>query len=274
MRSEGKGERGKPKSSKSMSRSQKAGIKFPVGRIARFLKVGKYAERIGAGAPVYLAAVLEYLAVEVLELAGNAARDNKKSRIVPRHIQLAVMNDEELSKLFETVTIANAAPSYHPLESYWDTKDDAPGPRRVPTLTAVAQTKTQGPRLILFGGAIAIEGIAASLISGIKLCLAIRFLEQLSFSVLIFIESTYLKGYRKFLGLPLPWRRHSVRNGNTIDFKDGGGIPRQNDAYILCIPFTKVVSGIFRKLPLMKMEMNMKMKMKKLKNSTRIDMVV
>ncbi|KAL3573566.1 hypothetical protein D5086_024179 [Populus alba] len=84
-----KGGRGKPKASKSVSRSQKAGLQFPVGRIARFLKAGKYAERVGAGAPVYLAAVLEYLAAEVLELAGNAARDNKKNRIVPRHIQLA-----------------------------------------------------------------------------------------------------------------------------------------------------------------------------------------
>ncbi|CAA7013251.1 unnamed protein product [Microthlaspi erraticum] len=102
---------------KSTSRSSKAGLQFPVGRIARFLKNGKYATRVGAGAPVYLAAVLEYLAAEVLELAGNAARDNKKTRIVPRHIQLAVRNDEELSKLLGDVTIANGGvmPNIHSL---------------------------------------------------------------------------------------------------------------------------------------------------------------
>ena len=91
---------------KSKSRSSRAGLQFPVGRLHRKLRKGNFAKRVGAGAPVYLAAVMEYLAAEILELAGNAARDNKKTRISPRHLQLAVRNDEELNKLMAGVTIS------------------------------------------------------------------------------------------------------------------------------------------------------------------------
>ena len=89
------GKAGGETTAKGQSRSAKAGLQFPVGRVHRLLKKGNYAQRVGSGAPVYLAAVLEYLAAEILELAGNAARDNKKARIVPRHLQLAIKNDEE-----------------------------------------------------------------------------------------------------------------------------------------------------------------------------------
>ncbi|KFD46267.1 hypothetical protein M513_12855 [Trichuris suis] len=101
----------------------RAGLKFPVGRIHRLLRQGKYAERIGAGAPVHLAALIEYLTTEVLELVGNTACDNKKTRIIPRHLQLATRNDEELSTFLGQVTIAqggvprNIHPSLTPTKS-------------------------------------------------------------------------------------------------------------------------------------------------------------
>ena len=110
----GRGKRGKTKK-KAQSRSIRAGLQFPVGRIHRFLRKGNYAERIGAGAPVYLAAVLEYFAAEILELAGNAARDNKRTRIIPRHLELAIRNDEELNTLLSGVTISQGGvlPNIH-----------------------------------------------------------------------------------------------------------------------------------------------------------------
>ena len=97
------------------SRSSKAGLTFPVGRIGRYLKKGRFAKRIGAGSPVYMAAVLEYLTAELLELAGNAAKDHKKNRITPRHIQLAVKNDEEFNKCIGKATIASGGvvPNIH-----------------------------------------------------------------------------------------------------------------------------------------------------------------
>eukprot|EP01053_Blabericola_migrator_P001383 Blabericola_migrator_1__1382@NODE_135_length_13182_cov_103_341289_g117_i0_p7_GENE_NODE_135_length_13182_cov_103_341289_g117_i0NODE_135_length_13182_cov_103_341289_g117_i0_p7_ORF_typecomplete_len136_score26_04Histone/PF00125_24/1_7e16CBFD_NFYB_HMF/PF00808_23/8_1e06Histone_H2A_C/PF16211_5/0_00018TAF/PF02969_17/0_13DC_STAMP/PF07782_13/0_19_NODE_135_length_13182_cov_103_341289_g117_i036124019 len=92
--------------SSGSSRSQRAGLIFPVGRIGRSMKDGGYAARIGKGAPIFLAAVLEYLVFEVLEMAGGHAKDTDKKRITPQHIQYAVRSDTEMASLLSSVTIA------------------------------------------------------------------------------------------------------------------------------------------------------------------------
>ena len=105
--------RARPAASRRPSRSRRGSSSRSAASAATSRRAST-PRAIGAGAPVYLAAVLEYLCAEILELAGNASRDNKK-RIIPRHIQLAVRNDEELNKLLGGVTIASGGvlPNIH-----------------------------------------------------------------------------------------------------------------------------------------------------------------
>jgi len=97
------------------TRSAKAGLFFPVGRIHRQLKAEVPRNtRVGATAAIYIAAVMEYVIAEVLELAGNNARNNKKSRITPRNIQLAIKQDNELNKLITaTISQGGVVPQIH-----------------------------------------------------------------------------------------------------------------------------------------------------------------
>jgi len=92
-----------PKSSKkAVSLSKRAGLQMPVRRVLTQMKNHSSRPRTGFGAPIYMAAVVEYLMAEILELAGNAARDNKRIRVKPRDIQLALCNDEELNALVKS----------------------------------------------------------------------------------------------------------------------------------------------------------------------------
>ena len=106
-KSAGKASAKAKKGKKGTSGTEKAGIVFPVSRIGRYFKQGRFSDRFGKSAAVFMAATLEYLTSEILELAGNAAHEAGKKTIAPRHLQLAVRNDEELAKLMSATMIAN-----------------------------------------------------------------------------------------------------------------------------------------------------------------------
>lgn len=115
----GRGKGGKVSVSKQkrnpVSKSLKSGLQFPVGRIHRLLKQRVLSShRVGATAAVYTGAILEYLTAEVLELAGNASKDQKVKRISPRHLQLAIRGDEELDSLIKaTISGGGVIPHIH-----------------------------------------------------------------------------------------------------------------------------------------------------------------
>lgn len=112
----GKGGKGKSSGDagkKVSSTSSKVGLLFPVGRVKRYMKnkvTGKI--RVGTKAAIYLTAVLEYLSAEVVELAGNAAKQLRAKRITPRHLQLAIRGDDELDTLIRA-TIASGGVMPH-----------------------------------------------------------------------------------------------------------------------------------------------------------------
>lgn len=96
------------------SASAKAGLQFPIPRFKAMI-AAKSKARVGSGAATYLAAVCEYVSAEILELAGNSARDNQHVRITPRDVMIALRNDQELIQLFPgCVPSAGVIVSVHP----------------------------------------------------------------------------------------------------------------------------------------------------------------
>ena len=73
------------------------------------LRRGRYAERQGSSAGAFMAAVLEYLTAEILEVAGEVCLAHKKKTIQPKHLNLALRGDGELARLTAMVTISEGS---------------------------------------------------------------------------------------------------------------------------------------------------------------------
>lgn len=132
--------RNNKKETKRVSKAQRAGIVFPPTRFATKAREQTGAERMSAGVGVYLAAVTEYLTAEVLDIAASVARTNKRKRIIPRDIQLGVLNDLELNSLLGKATIAQGGVLPNVLQVLLPTKSKNAKPQvddsALPTLGA------------------------------------------------------------------------------------------------------------------------------------------
>ena len=97
---------------------KRSGLTFPAVRVRRNMIKARFGKKVHSSAGLFLAAVLEYLTAEILELSGNAARDNKRNLLTPRHVQMAIQHDEELlESLLQDVTISRGGviPSINPV---------------------------------------------------------------------------------------------------------------------------------------------------------------
>merc|ERR1712179_759591 len=97
---------------KPVSKSVKAGLQWPVRKTAAKKATGM---KVSVKAAVMAAAANEYICAEIMELCGNAAKDNKRNTMKPRHLMLAIKNDEELNKLITgTIPQGGVLPNLHP----------------------------------------------------------------------------------------------------------------------------------------------------------------
>ena len=96
-----------------LSKSQKAGLVFPVAKIGKFCKMSNCKSRISAQAPVYIAGVLEETMKIILEASAQLAEDKKSARITPRILMLAISQDQELTKYFKDCVFSQSGVTPH-----------------------------------------------------------------------------------------------------------------------------------------------------------------
>jgi histone H2A len=123
---------------KNKSMSARSGLLFSAGRMHGIIHKGRYLKRIGKGAPIYAAAVLEYVAKEVLDLAVGEAERVGKHTVKPRHIQLATSKDEELARVTRGFIISKGGVNPHIPPQLLRRKTASRRSRRAPRAAAAA----------------------------------------------------------------------------------------------------------------------------------------
>ena len=97
---------------RTRNRTARAQLLFSVSHVERLLREGRYAQRLTSSAPIFLAAIVQYLLATVLQLAGNGARRSGCRRITSRLVDMAMHNNAQLSAFFGTTTISLVAPGW------------------------------------------------------------------------------------------------------------------------------------------------------------------
>lgn len=90
----------KGKKKVAVSKSQRAGLIFPVSRVRNFIESIVNVERISDVSSVALASIMEYFCQSICQNASLKASEMKRTRISPRHLLLSVMEDENYRSIF------------------------------------------------------------------------------------------------------------------------------------------------------------------------------
>ena len=106
-----------PARAKGVATATRAGLLFSVPRVTKLMRRDRLALTVGTRPAVVMSAVMEYVASEILELAGNVCQEAHKKQLRPRHIMLAIANDEELSKVVSGAIFheSGVAPNVEPV---------------------------------------------------------------------------------------------------------------------------------------------------------------
>ena len=112
---------------KAISASTRADLLFSIPKVAKLMRRDRLAATVGRRPAVVMAAVMEYIASEVLELAGNVCQEAHKKQLRPRHIMLAVANDEELSKVISGAIFHESGVAPHVEPSLFPAKKSKKG---------------------------------------------------------------------------------------------------------------------------------------------------